>query len=60
MEYVPKHTTHFFMVLMVKIWWFVMAFVIYFWLICDGVRIFCDGSIVFFIRIVYNDNIVFI
>ncbi len=24
-----------------------MAFVIYLWLICDGVRIFCDGSIVF-------------
>ncbi len=46
MEYVPKHTTenHFFMVLMVKSWWFLMAFVIYLWFICDGVRIFCDGS----------------
>ncbi len=50
MEYVPKHTTenHFLMVLMVKRWWFVMAFVIYVWLICDGIRIFCDGSIVVF------------
>ncbi len=46
MEYVPKHTTenHFLMVLMVKSRWFVMAFVIY----CVGIRIFCDGSIVFF------------
>ncbi len=50
MEYVPKHTTenHFLMVLMVKSWWFVMAFVIYLLFICDGVRIFCDGSIGFF------------
>ncbi len=40
--------TIFLMVLMVKRWWFVMAFVIYVWLICDGIRIFCDGSIVFF------------
>ncbi len=45
MEYVPKQTTenHFLMVLMVKSWWFVMAFVI-----CDGIRIVCDVSIVFF------------
>ncbi len=47
MEYVPKHTQKT-IFLMVKSWWFVMAFVIYLWLICDGVRIFCDGSIVFF------------
>ncbi len=25
-----------------------MVFVIYLWFICDGVRIFCDGSIVVF------------
>ncbi len=25
-----------------------MAFVIYVWLICDVLEIFCDGSIVFF------------
>ncbi len=45
-----NHTTenHILMVLMVKSWWFVMAFVIYLWFICDGVRNFCDGSIVFF------------
>ncbi len=43
--------TIFLMVLMVKSWWFVMTFVIYLWLICDGVRIFCDGSIVFFSRV---------
>ncbi len=44
MEYVRKHTTenHILMVLMVKTWWFVMAFVMYLWYICDGVRIFCD------------------
>ncbi len=37
--------------LMVKSWWFVMfvmVFVIYLWFICDDIRIFCDGSIVFF------------
>ncbi len=52
MEYVPKHTTDlFFMVLMVKSWWFVMAFVIYLWFICNGVRIFGEGSIVFFSRV---------
>ncbi len=27
---------------------FVMVFVIYFWFICDGIRMFCDGSIVFY------------
>ncbi len=43
--------TIFLMVLMVKSSWYVMAFVIYLWLICDGVRIFCDGSIVFFSRV---------
>ncbi len=50
MEYVPKHTTenHFLMVLMVKSWWFVM-FVMVLWFICDGIRIFCDGSIYLFI-----------
>ncbi len=53
MEYVPKHTTenHIVMVLMVKSWWFVMAFVIYLWLIFDGIRNFCDGSIVFFCQL---------
>ncbi len=36
MEYIPKHTTenYLLMVLMFKI--------------CDGVRTFCDGSILFF------------
>ncbi len=37
--------------LMVKSWWFVifvMVFMIYLWFICDGITIFCDGSIFFF------------
>ncbi len=44
MEYVPKHTTEkFYMVLhttvlMVKSWWLVI-FVMYLWFICD-----CDGD----------------
>ncbi len=36
--------------LMVKSWWFVifvMVFMIYLWFICDGITIFCYGSIFF-------------
>ncbi len=29
---------------------FVMVFVIYLWFICDGIRIFCDGSIYIFFQ----------
>ncbi len=47
MEYVPK--THyrkpFLMVLMVKSWWFVMFVMIF---VVETIRIFSDGSIVFF------------
>ncbi len=56
MEYVPKHTTEnvvcivrsIFMVLMVKSWWFVMAFFIIFDSLVMVLEFSCYGSIVFF------------
>ncbi len=44
MEYVPKHTTenH---ILMVRSWWFVMAFVIYLWFVCDGSIMFFSAEL---------------
>ncbi len=49
-----KHTlkiTIFVCFVWLKSWWFEIALEIYFRFICDGVRIFCDGSIIFFSRV---------